>query len=107
MSNTQPEPDWLRYCREQEIDPDEVRIVFSRYEAYRRFTTEGEGTPIGLEQWFRFYHLEKTSEGEQAGLAPGGFGADSSGGNIAAIQRPRDFLEILKALQAAEGAGTR
>ena len=29
--------DWLDICRAERIDPDEVRLVYSRYDAYRRY----------------------------------------------------------------------
>ena len=68
--------DWQALCREQDISTDEVRLVYERYEAYRRFTDAGLGEAIPLERWFRFYHLEKTSEGVQAGAPVDGCSAD-------------------------------
>jgi len=91
-------------CRQEKIDPDEVRLVFERYEAYRRFTETGAGAAISLDQWFRFYHREKASEGNQAGPAPGGCSADGDAVNNACLQKPAEFLRVLTAYDTAGGA---
>jgi hypothetical protein len=99
--------DWLNLCSEQGIDPDEVRLVFDRYDAHRRYTKGNEGDSIALEQWFRFYHMEKASEGEQAGPAPSGCSVDSDAVNNACIKRPGPFLIVLQAYDASRtGDGT-
>ncbi len=97
-----PEAGWLTLCRETGIDPEEVRLVFSRYDAYRRFTADNQGAAITLDQWFRFYHLEKASDGEQTGPAPSGCSVDSDAVNNACIKRPGPFLDVLKAYHEAE-----
>jgi len=95
---TQKEPqDWQGLCRQASIDPDEVRLVYERYDAYRRYTEEGSGGSIPLEQWFRFYHREKTSEGAQAGQLPGGCSADGDAVNDACLKKPAEFLRVLLA----------
>ena len=97
--------EWLEICSAQRIDPEEVRLVFARFDAYRRFTGVGADGPDALAQWFRFYHMEKASEGEQAGPAPSGCSVDSDAVNNACIKRPAEFLVALKAFLAAERAG--
>ena len=96
--------DWLALCREEKIDPEEVRLVFARYDAYRRFRRGSVDDSGGLDQWFRFYHMEKASEGEQAGPAPSGCSVDSDAVNNACIKRPAQFLMALQAYLASEGA---
>jgi hypothetical protein len=91
---------WLELCRESCIDPEEVRLVFKRYDAYRRYTNSRRGGTAELDQWFKFYHMEKASEGEQAQPAPSGCSIDSGAVNNACIKRPAEFL---KALQAYAG----
>ena len=93
--------DWLQMCGEEGISPDEVRLVFDRYDAYRRYTKGKIGDSIALEQWFSFYHMEKASEGEQTGPAPSGCSVDSDAVNNACIKRPGPFLTVLKAYDAA------
>lgn len=91
-------------CSQANIDPDEVRLVFERYEAYREFTDNGGGGAIQLEQWFRFYHREKSSEGNRAGPAPGGCSADGDAVDNACLQKPAEFLLVLTAYGNAGGA---
>lgn len=94
--------DWEGMCQTAGIDPDEVRLVYARYEAYRRFTEHASGEAIPLERWFRFYHLEKTSEGIQAGApTPGGCSADGDAVNDACLRRPAEFLRVLRAYESA------
>jgi hypothetical protein len=98
--NKQSEQRWLELCRTEGIDPDEVRLVFSRYEAYRQYT-EKLSQPIPLERWFRFYRIEKSSEGDEAQPAPSGCSIDSDAVNNACISRPTEFLAVLEAYAVA------
>lgn len=93
--------DWRCLCREEGIDPAEVRLVFERYDAYRRYTERGTGDPIGVDQWFRFYHREKTSEGVQAGAPVAGCSADGDAVNNACLKKPAAFLRALIAYGSA------
>lgn len=100
-------PDWQAMCRQQGIEPDEVRLVFARYEAYRRFMGQGAGASggaISLDRWFRFYYREKTSEGIQAGTPVGGCSADGDAVNNACLRKPAEFLRVLIAYGKAGGA---
>ena len=90
------EQDWQALARDYRIDPDEVRLVFARYEAQRAFNA-GRGAGLPLARWFEFYHLEKSSEGAQAGPAPSGCSVDSDAVNNACIYRPAEFLKVLQA----------
>jgi len=96
---------WLELCRTTEIDPQEVRLIYDRYDAYRGFTEKNTGSSIPVEQWFRFYHLEKNSEGQQAGAPVQGCSADGDAVNNACLQRPGVFLEVLKAYDTSRQAG--
>jgi len=91
---------WQAICHDERINPDEIRLVFERYDAYRQFTQTGAGEPIPLETWFRFYHREKTSEGIQGGPLPGGCSADGDAVNNACLQKPTEFLRALAAFDA-------
>jgi hypothetical protein len=88
--------EWLGLCQEHKVDPEEVRLVYSRYDAYRTYTGKSGGSVIELEQWFRFYHMEKASEGDQAEPAPSGCSVDSDAVNNACIKRPAEFFIVLK-----------
>ena len=89
--------DWQQLARSHRIDPDEVRLVFARYDAHRQFAGRSRADIIALEQWFRFYRMEKASEGEQAAPAPSGCSVDSDAVNNACIKRPQEFLQVLQA----------
>ncbi len=99
------EHDWLDLCREERIDPDEVRLVFDRYAVFKKFHEEKQGAEITLDQWFRFYHMEKATEGDQTGPSPSGCSVDSDAVNNACIKRPGPFLTIMKAYRADDTTG--
>lgn len=104
--SAKPATDWRQLCRELEVDPGEVEVVFSRFDAYRRFMAGGRGDRISLDQWFRFYHYEKQSEGGQtAGTVPSGCSVDAGAVNDACINRPQDFLAVLRAYVVAADGG--
>lgn len=92
--------DWQEICRAERIDPEEVRLVFSRYDAYRRFAGGSADDAAALDQWFGFYRMEKASEGEQTGPAPSGCSVDSDAVNNACIKKPAQFLQALQAYRA-------
>jgi len=96
---------WLELCRAAGIDPQEVQLIYDRYDAYRGFTEETTAVAISLEQWFRFYHLEKSSEGLQAGAAVEGCSADGDAVNNACLRRPGEFLEVLQVYDAVRKQG--
>ena len=96
---------WRELCLQANIDPEEVRLIYDRYDAYKSFTVERTNDSISLEQWFRFYNLEKNSEGLQAGAPVEGCSADGDAVNNACLKRPAEFLQVLKAYDAAQAAG--
>lgn len=98
-------PVWLELCRESGIDPEEIRLVFTRYDAYRKYTSTSRSGTIALHQWFGFYRMEKASEGEQAQPAPSGCSVDSDAVNNACIKRPAEFLKVLQAYAGAQSLG--
>ncbi len=88
---------WLDMCRDAGIDPREVRLIYDRYDAYRGFTERNTGSSLAVGQWFRFYHLEKNSEGLQAGAPASGCSADGDAVNNACLSQPGSFLAVLEA----------
>ena len=94
--NQEAEQVWLKLCHESSIDPEEVRVVFARYDAYRKYTNASRGATIAIDQWFKFYHMEKASEGDQAQPAPSGCSVDSDAVNNACIKRPAEFFQVLQ-----------
>ncbi len=96
---------WLELCRAAGIDPQEVKLIYERYDAYRKFTEAGTGSAVPLAQWFRFYHLEKSSEGLQAGAPTEGCSADGDAVNNDCLRRPGEFFEVLEAYDAVGKQG--
>jgi hypothetical protein len=90
--------DLLIRCRTAGVDPTEVGVAASRYRAYRDFyARSGRGEALGLDQWFRWYYLEATSDrkGGQA-ESPSGCSVDSDSRNRGLMTKPEAFLAILR-----------
>lgn len=97
---------WQAACAAAGIDPAEVRQVADRYAAYSRYMgSRGHG--LGVEQWFGFYRMEKSSEaGAQAGRPVSGCSAGGEAGPSALLAQPERFLECLQRyLASAPGHG--
>jgi len=76
-------------------------LIYARYDAYRGFTEKNTNSSIPLEQWFHFYYREKNSEGLQAGAPVDGCSAEGDAVNNSCLQRPAEFLRVLKAYDTA------
>lgn len=99
------QPDWQALCQQEGIDPAEVRLVFERYAAYRAYTEQTSGDAISLQQWFRFYHAEKSSEGSELEQVPSGCSADGDAVNNACLTHPVRFLKVLTAYSRGGATG--
>lgn len=97
-------PTWRTRCRAAGIDPAEVEMVSGRYRAYRDFMgTRGGG--LSLDEWFRFYRLEKQSESpDQTGGVVSGCSATGEAVEQNVLTSPTVFLALLKD-QLAEQPG--
>jgi len=62
MQNTFPNP-WRERCVELGLDPQEVKSVSKRYDMYRLYTDDQGGDTLPLERWYKWYRVEKLSEG--------------------------------------------
>jgi hypothetical protein len=96
QADSQSRADWPARARAAGIDPAEVTMVSGRYRAYRDYmASRGGGLP--LEEWFRFYRLEKQSESpDQAGGVVSGCSATGEATEQTVLTRPREFLALLK-----------
>jgi len=70
------------------------------FDAYRGFTERNAGASLPVGQWFRFYYLEKNSEGLQAGAPASGCSADGDAVNDACLRQPGAFCAVLEAYDA-------
>jgi hypothetical protein len=98
-------PSWRQRCTTLGLDPQEVKSVSSRYDMYKNYTDENGGNTLPLARWYKWYRVEKLSEGH-AMLAPPVAGC-SVGPETEAqgpvISEP-DFLALLHLYREATGA---
>ena len=97
MSEDSEPADWRAECERVGLDPNEVRKVSARYNMYRDYTLEQTGDCLPLERWYKWYRVEKLSEGHATSTPPA---ADCSVGPDAAAPAPvvsgPEFLRILE-----------
>jgi hypothetical protein len=87
---------WRVRCRAAGIDPAEVEMVAGRYRAYRDFMAS-RGGGLTLDEWFRFYRLEKQSESpDQTGGVVSGCSATGEAVEQTVLTRPAEFLALLR-----------
>jgi hypothetical protein len=88
--------DWRDKSRAAGIDPAEVEMVSGRYLAYRDYMA-ARGGGLSLDQWFRFYRLEKQTESpDQTGGVVSGCSATGEAVEQSVLTRPGAFLAILR-----------
>lgn len=58
-----PDNNWRALCRELGLDTQEVKAVSQRYDMYKTFTDAQGGETLSLERWYKWYRVEKLSEG--------------------------------------------
>ena len=97
--------DWRARCREIGLDPQELKAVSRRYDMYREYTDAQGGNTLDLPRWYKWYRVEKLSEGH-AMLTPPvqGCSVSADAGNPAVggpVVSEADFLALLQAYRAA------
>ena len=96
---------WRNRAKSLGLDPQEVKTVSSRYDMYQKFMDAQEGAEtLGLERWYKWYRVEKLSEGHALTTPPvqgcsidAGTGSQQSPG---AVVGERDFLTLLQDYRA-------
>ena len=91
--------DWQGECLKLGLDPQEVKKVSSRYDMYRDYTVKETGDCLPLKRWYKWYRVEKLSEGHATRTPPPGgcsveLGTDSEVDQ--AVVSETDFLYLLK-----------
>ena len=79
------------------LDPLEVRKVSSRYDMYKNYTDEKTGKSLPLERWYKWYRIEKLSEGHATRNPPAdgcSVGADTT--TPEPVISETDFLQLLR-----------
>jgi hypothetical protein len=87
---------WRQLCTELGLDAQEVKNVSKRYDMYKRYNDEQGGDTLPLERWYKWYRVEKLSEGH-AMLAPPAEGCsiDPDAGPQGPVVSEADFLALL------------
>ena len=97
-------PSWRQRCAELGLDPQEVKSVSSRYEMYRRYTDEQGGNTLPLARWYKWYRVEKLSEGHAMLTPPvAGCSVESETGSPGPVVSEADFLSILQLYRELSG----
>ncbi|MGI9291053.1 MAG: hypothetical protein ACR2QG_07225 [Gammaproteobacteria bacterium] len=90
---------WRARARALGLDPGEVKKVSSRYDMYREYTDAQEGTEsLDLERWYKWYRVEKISEGHGLAMPPvQGCSVETGTETSDEVVSEPDFLELLHA----------
>jgi len=87
---------WRERCNELGLEPQEVKSVSQRFDMYQRYTDSQGGETLPLDRWYRWYRVEKLSEGH-AMLTPPEQGCSVQAGTerTAPVVSEQDFLQLL------------
>ena len=93
--NNSKEP-WQLRCAELGLDTQEVKSVSRRYDMYERFTGSQGSQVLPLDRWYKWYRIEKLSEGH-AMLAPPVAGCSVGPDTVASgpAVSEEEFLQLL------------
>ncbi len=96
-------PSWRERCKELGLDPQELKSVSSRYEMYKSFTDAQGGETLGLARWYKWYRVEKLSEGHAMVTPPvQGCSVGPEIETTAPVIGEPDFLQLLELYRAAK-----
>jgi hypothetical protein len=98
-------PTWRQRCADLGLDPQELKSVSSRYDMYRRYTDEQGGNTLSLPRWYKWYRVEKLSEGH-AMLAPPaeGCSVETETESQGPVVSEAEFLSLLELYRERPGA---
>lgn len=87
---------WRTRCADLGLDPHEVKAVAKRYDMYKRYTDEQGGDTLPLDRWYKWYRVEKLSEGH-AMLTPPEQDCSVQAGTerTGPVISEQDFLQLL------------
>ena len=87
---------WRTRCAELGLEAQEVKSVSGRYDMYERYTQSQGGTVLPLDRWYKWYRVEKLSEGH-AMQTPPVAGCSVGPDTLATgpVVSEADFLELL------------
>ena len=98
-----PNEDWRARAAGLGLDPQEVKSVSRRYDMYKTYTDAQGGNTLPLARWYKWYRIEKLSEGH-AMLAPPAEGCSVSPETLPSggvVSEP-DFLALLELYRTSD-----
>ncbi len=102
---TKEDQEWRARAEALGLDPQEVRAVSHRYDMYKSYTDAHGGNTLPLSRWYKWYRVEKLSEGH-ALLSPPvagcSVGSETSANGI--VIGEQEFLELLELYRSPEPA---
>ncbi|SVB07086.1 uncharacterized protein METZ01_LOCUS159940 [marine metagenome] len=93
------ENEWITLCSRYGLDAVEVQIVSERYDMYKDYTSSGTGKALPLARWYKWYRIEKLSEGH---AAIGDCSVDPEAISRKQVLGEADFLQILELYRNTE-----
>ena len=100
---TTPSADnWRQRCRSHGLDPQEIKAVSTRYDMYREYT-DGQGAEsLDLQRWYKWYRVEKLSEGHAMTTPPvQGCSIEPGTETSGPVVSEAEFLAILELFRAS------
>jgi len=103
MSTIEPK-DWRKLASSYGLDPYEVIRVSERYDMYYNYTSKLDTELLELPRWYKWYRIEKLSEGHAMTQAPaeGCSVTEASPGQLpeSPAASEQQFLELLQLYRA-------
>lgn len=97
-----PDEEWRTRAARLGLDPQEVKSVSRRYDMYQTYTDAQGGNTLPLARWYKWYRIEKLSEGH-AMLSPPAAGCSVSADALSSggVVSEADFLTLLELYRAS------
>ena len=100
--NNPPNNTWRQRCRQIGLDPQEVKSVSARYDMYKDYTDQHANETLDLARWYKWYRVEKLSEGHAMTTPPAqGCSIGPETEPAGPVVEESDFLELLELYRAS------
>ena len=100
MKNSHNE--WRARSAAAGLDPQEIKSVSRRYDMYKAYTEAQGGNTLPLGRWYKWYRVEKLSEGHAMQSPPAaGCSVEPSAAATGPVVSEQDFLELLELYRAS------
>jgi hypothetical protein len=97
-------PAWRQRCIELGLDPQELKSVSNRYDMYKTYTDANGGNTLPLPRWYKWYRVEKLSEGHAMLVPPvDGCSIGPDTATDGPVISETDFLGLLESYRQPPG----